>query len=152
MNPFTVTRPQDPCSAARFVGGLMQDCFDPVSVGAIDRYTDSPRVRMMYAALVEAFPDATFARLWCVADDSRVAVGGLARGTHLGRWRGVPATGRRVETLATLMFEVSDARVVDLMVVTDSLAIAEQIRITAPVGPKACQLGVVGVVSPTAGS
>jgi hypothetical protein len=49
------------------------------------------------------------------------------------------------------MFEVSDGRVVDLMVVTDSLAIAEQLRVSEPLGPKACQLGAAGLVAPPAG-
>jgi predicted ester cyclase len=151
MNPSTDPVPQQTPSSAEFVDELMRVCFDRVSAGAIDRYTDSPHVRIMYAAVAEAFPDATFIRMWCVADSIRVAVGGVARGAHRGPWRGVPATGRRVETLATLMFEVSDGRVVDLMVVTDSLAIAEQLRVSEPLGPKACQLGAAGLVAPPAG-
>ena len=46
---------QSPVShASTMVGQLVHECFAPVSPGAIDRYTDSPRVRGMYAAIVEA--------------------------------------------------------------------------------------------------
>ena len=104
---------------------------------AIDRFTDSPRVRGIYAAIVEAFPDATFAPLWRVIEGDRVAIGGITRATHLGLWRDVPATGRPIEVLGTVMLELSDGAIVDLMVVSDSLAIAEQLGgVVGGLGPR----------------
>jgi predicted ester cyclase len=137
MNNSSDTRPAL-STGADLIDRLLADCFQPVSPRSIDRYSDSPRVRNLYAADVEAFPDATFSPLWSVADNDRVAVGGITRATHGGTWREVPATGRRIEVLATVMFETSAGGVVDLMVVTDSLAIAEQVGAVQPLGPKAC--------------
>lgn len=119
---------------------ILADCFSPITPRAIDRYSDSPRVRGIYAAVVESFPDASITPMWSVADDERVAIGGLVRGTHLGPWREVPATGRSIEVLATLMLELSDGGIVDLMVITDSLAMAEQLGLVESLGPKACTL------------
>jgi predicted ester cyclase len=117
---------------------ILSECFSPVSPHAIDRYSDSPRVRGIYAAVVESFPDATFTPQWSVADDRRVALGGLVAATHRGEWRGVSPTGRRIDVLATVMLELADNGVVDLMVVTDSLALAEQVGAVEELGPKAC--------------
>lgn len=133
-------------TGAELIDRLLADCFQPVSPRSIDRYSDSPRVRGIYAAVVEAFPDATFTPLWSVADRDRVAVGGVTRAIHGGTWRNVPATGRSIEVLATVMFETSDGGVVDLMVVTDSLAIAEQLGVVEPLGSKACELLPGGTV------
>lgn len=125
-------------TTSALVSSILTDCFAPATPHSIDRYTDSPRVRGIYAAVIESFPDASFTPLWSVADDRRVAIGGLTRATHLGTWRDVPATGRAIEVLTTMMLELSGGGIVDLMVVTDSLAIAEQIGAVDPLGPKSC--------------
>lgn len=143
MNEFADSPTSSP-SSIDLIRKVLVDCFDPVSPHAIDRYSDSPRVRGIYAAVVEAFPDAAFTPLWTVAEEDRVVVGGVTRATHDGTWRDLPATGRSIEVLATVMFETSDGAVVDLMVVTDSLAIAEQIGLVEPLGPKACERLPVG--------
>lgn len=132
--------PTTPSGMADLVDELVRDCLDPVSPGAMDRLTAVPRIRAMYAAIVEAFPDARFSTLWRVVEGRRAALGGVVSGTHLGTWRDVAATARRIELLTTVMVEVADGAVVDLMVVTDSLALAEQIGLLEPVGPKACEL------------
>ncbi len=125
-------------TTSALVESILTDCFAPMAPHSIDRYTDSPRVRGIYAAAIESFPDASFTPLWSVADDRRVAIGGLTRATHLGAWRDVPATGHAIEVLTTMMLELSGGGIVDLMVVTDSLAIAEQIGAVDPLGPKSC--------------
>lgn len=124
--------------SSTLVHQIMTECFGRVSPHAIDRFSDSPRVRGIYAAVVSAFPDASFEPLWCVADADRAAVGGTITGTHQGMWHDVPATGREIQVLGTLMLELCDGGVLDLMVVTDSLAIAEQIGAVEPLGAKAC--------------
>lgn len=134
---------------------LLRDCIEAPAPGAIEAYTDDARMLMMYAAVVEAFPDARFSTHWRVVDGRRGVVGGVLTGTHRGTWRGVAATGRAIEVLATMMFEFADGRLVDLNVVTDSLAVAEQMGAVEPLGPKACQLpssppdpqGVTGRIS-----
>jgi steroid delta-isomerase-like uncharacterized protein len=118
----------------------MHDCFATVSPRAIDRYTEDARLRAMYASIVVAFPDAEFDGQWCVVEGDRAVVGGVVTGTHLGTWRGVPATGRAIRTLGTLMFQLRDGRLVDLMVVYDSLAIAEQLELLEPLDPKVCEV------------
>lgn len=113
-------------------------CLNPVSPGAVDRLTTVPKVRAMYAAALEAIPDARFTPDWTVFDGTRAVLGGTVRGTHLGVFRGVPATGRVLAVLAVLMIEREGDAIADLLILPDSLAMAEQIGLLAPLGPKAC--------------
>jgi len=62
-----------------------------------DRRTGVDGVRSYYAELLDALPDLKIdtKRLHAAADGVIVEV--VIRGTHRGPWRGLPATGRRVE-------------------------------------------------------
>jgi steroid delta-isomerase-like uncharacterized protein len=74
--------------------------------GDTARYDDEPwgesyqgrnGVRQFYEQLIKALPDLEIeVRRQHVADDAILAEV-VIRGTHLGGWRGLPATGRRVE-------------------------------------------------------
>jgi steroid delta-isomerase-like uncharacterized protein len=74
--------------------------------GDTARYDDEPwgehykgrhGVRLFYEQLMSALPDLEIeVQRRHVADDA-VLVEVMIRGTHLGGWRGLPATGRRVE-------------------------------------------------------
>ena len=62
-----------------------------------EHYTGRDGVRLFYQQLMKALPDLeiTVQRRHVAEDAILVEVG--IRGTHLGGWRGLPATGRRVE-------------------------------------------------------
>ncbi len=62
-----------------------------------EHYTGQDGVRLFYQQLMKALPDLeiTVQRRHLAEDAILVEV--VIRGTHLGRWRGLPATGRRVE-------------------------------------------------------
>ncbi len=62
-----------------------------------EHYTSANGVRSFYEQLMAALPDLQIeVQRQHVADDA-VLVEVMIRGTHLGSWRGLPATGRRVE-------------------------------------------------------
>lgn len=62
-----------------------------------EHYTGLDGVRLFYEQLMKALPDLEIAvQRRHIAEDA-VLVEVLIRGTHLGAWRGLPATGRRVE-------------------------------------------------------
>jgi steroid delta-isomerase-like uncharacterized protein len=62
-----------------------------------ERYTGRDGVRLFYQQLMSALPDLdiTVQRRHIAEDAILLEV--VIRGTHLGRWRGLPATGRRLE-------------------------------------------------------
>jgi len=62
-----------------------------------DHRTGRDGVRSYYIELMRALPDlAIEVKQWHVAAETLV-VEVIIRGTHLGPWRGLPATGRRME-------------------------------------------------------
>jgi hypothetical protein len=119
---------------------LVQRCFGPARPEEFARFTDNERARFMFAATAAAFPDARLSVDWMTADDRRVAIGGRFCATHGGEWRGVGATGRRVDVMCIATLAVVNERVVDVSVVTDSLTMAEQLGAVQPLAPKACQV------------
>ena len=133
------TTPDTP-TTTELADRVCRECFAPVSPGAMDPLTDSPTALAMYEAFVEAFPDARFTPEWRVVEGDRAAMGGVMTGTHLGPWLDVPPSGRHVEFLAISLLQFRDGKLVDLMVVQDSLAVAVQIGAAAPLGPKACEV------------
>jgi steroid delta-isomerase-like uncharacterized protein len=60
-------------------------------------YTGRDGVRLFYQQLMKALPDLEIAVQHRYETEDAVLVEVIIRGTHLGGWRGLPATGRRVE-------------------------------------------------------
>jgi steroid delta-isomerase-like uncharacterized protein len=74
--------------------------------GDAARYDDEPwgehyegrnGVRLFYEQLMKALPDLEIKVQRRHVTDDAILVEVMIRGTHLGGWRGLPATGRRVE-------------------------------------------------------
>jgi steroid delta-isomerase-like uncharacterized protein len=74
--------------------------------GDAARYDDEPwgehyegrnGVRLFYGQLMKALPDLEIEVQHQHVTDDAILVEVVIRGTHLGGWRGLPATGRRVE-------------------------------------------------------
>jgi steroid delta-isomerase-like uncharacterized protein len=62
-----------------------------------EHYEGGNGVRLFYEQLMRALPDLEIdVQRWHVTDDA-VLVEVVIRGTHLGEWRSLPATGRTVE-------------------------------------------------------
>lgn len=79
-----------------------------------------------------AFPDVHFTIEDEFADDERVAVRWVARGTHLGPFLGIPASGRRFWIDGIGSYRVADGKLVENVVNEDSLNLLIQIRAIAP--------------------
>ena len=62
-----------------------------------EHYTGRSGVRRFYEQLMKALPDLEIDVQQRYVAESAVFVEVIIRGTHLGGWRGLPATGRRVE-------------------------------------------------------
>jgi steroid delta-isomerase-like uncharacterized protein len=74
--------------------------------GTTARYDDEPwdmhyqsrnEVRAFYEGLLQALPDLHIDVLRRHVSDAAVVLEVIIRGQHLGQWRGLPATGARVE-------------------------------------------------------
>ncbi len=62
-----------------------------------EHYTGRNGVRQFYEQLMKALPDLQIEVRRQHAAEDAVLVEAVIRGTHLGGWRGLPPTGRRVE-------------------------------------------------------
>jgi steroid delta-isomerase-like uncharacterized protein len=62
-----------------------------------ERYPGRGGVRAFYEQLMKALPDLEIEVQRQHVTDDAILVEVTIRGTHLGAWRGLPATGRRVE-------------------------------------------------------
>ncbi|WP_223627195.1 ester cyclase [Microbacterium sp. EST19A] len=65
------------------------------------------------AELIEAFPDWQWRRIQLIVEDERIAAHLRGGGTHLGAFRGVAATRRRVNVAEFGMFRIVDGRVAE---------------------------------------
>ena len=62
-----------------------------------ERYHGRDGVRSFYTQLMAALPDLIIDVKKTHVTDDAIVVEVMIRGTHLGAWRGLPATGRRVD-------------------------------------------------------
>ena len=89
-------------------------------------------VRRYFAELLTAFPDLIRTDADIVADGDKVWVRTSYRGTHLGPYRGVPATGREIGYRTVDIFRVADGKLVEHWDVVDQLDLLTTIGALVP--------------------
>jgi steroid delta-isomerase-like uncharacterized protein len=68
-------------------------------------YNGAERVHDFLSENLKAFPDFQFVPSRISPTTDAVLVEGRFKGTHLGSWRGLPATGRKIDFAMCLIFE-----------------------------------------------
>lgn len=89
--------------------------------------TDLDDLKSLVAAWHEAFPDFHMTAHETVAEGDLVAVRLIYTGTHLGPWKGRPASGARIEVDEMLFFQFEDGRIARVWEVADEHAMWQQI-------------------------
>ena len=88
------------CENAHDLDGVLR------TFGADAQYDDEPwsahyhgrdQVRQFYSQIMSALPDLNIEILRCHPASDAILLEVIIRGTHRGSWRGLPATGRKVE-------------------------------------------------------
>jgi hypothetical protein len=74
-----------------------------------------------------AFPLYTLDPEEIIAESDLVSVRGMVRGTHLGEFAGIPPTGKKVEFSIFITYRIADGKIVDHWMLTDNLALMQQI-------------------------
>lgn len=88
----------------------------------------SPEGRVAFArALQIGFPDVHFSIEEIYADGDRVIYRFLQRGTHLGDWKGIPATGHRIERSGIGIWRIENGKVVEVREEPDRLGLYQQL-------------------------
>ena len=105
--------------------------------------TDGPEVgpgarRKLYEMFLQAIPDARGEVLDVIAEGDKVVLVDRFGGTHHGEFLGCPGTGDRIEWMAIHIYTIRDGKVLEDAVMTDALAIAQQLGL-APSLTKAAE-------------
>jgi predicted ester cyclase len=97
----------------------------PISIN--DTPTDPTRVTEQFVPLVSAFPDWQWEVRHELVEGDLVALHFSVAGTHLGTFRGIAATGRRVVTSEFTLYRVEGDKFTHVWDITDMDAVLEQI-------------------------
>jgi predicted ester cyclase len=73
------------------------------------------------------FPDVRIDVEDIFGEGDRVAIRNTIRGTHLGEFQGIAATGRRIEVMSNEIYRIEHGMVVEEWVVTDNATLFAQI-------------------------
>jgi predicted ester cyclase len=104
---------------------------------------DGPEVgpdtrRKLYEMFYQAIPDARAEVLDVIAEGDKVVIADRFAGTHRGEFFGRPGTGDRIEWMAIHIYTIRDGKILEDAVMTDSLAILQQLGL-APSLTKAAE-------------
>ena len=83
--------------------------------------------RQLYDTFSGAFPDLHFVIEEQITEGDTVVTRYTARGTQTGEFAGIPASGKAVEVPGITIFRLGGGKVVESMVLWDTLALMQQI-------------------------
>jgi predicted ester cyclase len=98
---------------------------NPPPVPGIGRDRDGMLAAMRY--MRQAFPDGRAESVNLVAEDDKVVVQDVVRGTHQGEFMGVSATGRQVSFEFIHIFRLADGRIVERWGLVDAMGLMMQL-------------------------
>lgn len=81
-------------------------------------------------AMARAFPDRRVHIHEIIAEGDWVALHTTVEATHLGEWRGIPPTGKRVTWTGTIFRRVRDGKIVRGYATFDWLGVMQQLGVT----------------------
>jgi predicted ester cyclase len=96
--------------------------------------------RKLYEVFYQAIPDARAEVLDVVAEGDKVVLVDRFGGTHRGEFFGRPGTGDRIEWIAIHIYTIRDGKVLEDAVMTDALAMMQQLGLV-PSLTKAAERG-----------
>jgi predicted ester cyclase len=94
--------------------------------------------RKLYETFYQAIPDARAEVLDVVAEGDKVVLVDRFGGTHRGEFFGQPGTGDYIEWMAIHIYTIRDGKILEDAVMTDSLAIMQQLGL-APIAMQQTQ-------------
>jgi predicted ester cyclase len=110
---------------------LVTEVFNVGNLDLIDElYAPSlaPAARRWIAPFLASFNEVEMEIKELIAEDDRVVGRFICSGTHVGDWRGHPATGRRFRRIDEVyIFRIEDGRIVQAWGIEDTLRRLEQL-------------------------
>ncbi len=101
----------------------------PKPAEVVDQYVAEQPLKDHIAQSEAAFPQYILEAEDMIAEGDQVAVKARLRGTHLGAFNGIPATGRQVDVPFHITYRIKDGKIVDHWMVLDSLVLLQQLGV-----------------------
>ncbi len=95
--------------------------------GGLGATGDRESLKQFVGAFIAAFPDLHFEIEHLIAEGDSVFLHVVARGTHAGEFRGIPATGKPVTLVAMSVARVENGRMAERWNVTDLAGLMQQL-------------------------
>ena len=84
-----------------------------------------------YTAAFQAFPDLKAIVRQMIAEEDRVVLHKTVMGTHRGEFRGIPATGKKVEYQSIYIFRIENNKISEYWGLQDELKLMQQLGVVA---------------------
>ncbi len=84
-----------------------------------------------YAAAFQAFPDLKAIVCQMIAEEDKVVLHKTVMGTHRGEFRGIPATGKKVEYQSIYIFRIENNKISEYWGLQDELKLMQQLGVVA---------------------
>ncbi len=84
-----------------------------------------------YAAAFQAFPDLKAIVCQMIAEGDRVVLHKTVMGTHRGEFRGIPATGKKVEYQSIYIFRIENNKISEYWGLQGELKLMQQLGVVA---------------------
>ncbi len=98
--------------------------------GTPPEWTQGPKgVRRAAAVVRAAYPDLDFTHEDTLAEEDRVMIRWIMRGTHNGPLMGIPATGKPVTVAGIDVFRIAGGQIVELWQHFDQLGMLQQLGV-----------------------
>jgi steroid delta-isomerase-like uncharacterized protein len=97
-------------------------------IGGESRSMDVAELAAIVGSWHEGFPDLRFEVHAVTASEDVAAVHATLRGTHLGSWRGLAATGRTIEIEHMFFFRFEGRRIMHVWELLDRSMLADQLE------------------------
>jgi len=96
------------------------------------RQTNGDELAVIINRWRDGFPDLQFSVEDLIEQDDRVAVRARLQGTHLGPWRDLPASGRRMDIDIAMFFRWEQDQIVEIWEVDDAARRNDQLKEPMP--------------------
>ena len=84
-------------------------------------------IKLVWAALLRAFPDIHVAIEGVIAEGDKVVIRNTVTGTQLGEYRGMPPSGNPVTYNEIFIVRIEDGRIAEIWGVVDTLSQLKQL-------------------------
>jgi len=101
----------------------------PKPVELVNLYVEEQPLRDHILQTEIGFPQYFLESEDMIAEGDQVAVKARLRGTHLGTFNGIPATGRYIDVPFHITYRIKNGKIIDHWMIMDSLVFLQQLGV-----------------------